>query len=158
MKLFSRIRGSVQLAQAVCRRSIWHSGSDGGKHHPFSGISRNDVCRQRACNQSSTWYKSGTRTESSWKTSCKRLIQLRLHLVEAAGVEPASEKTSNRERSCFFQVLFCLVNGAKNGRRYAADQSDRSHSLRPDGTRRASLLCDAPEHARRRSVRERLLI
>src|ERR1700744_6512692 len=79
-------------------------------------------------------------------------------MVEAAGVEPASETTSNRELSCFFQVLFCLVNGAKNGRRYAVDQSDRSHSLRPDGTRRASLLCDAPEHARRRSVRERLLI
>ena len=65
-------------------------------------------------------------------------------MVEAAGVEPASETASNRERSCFFQVLFCLVSGAKNGRRYAADQPDRSHSLRPGGTLRASLLCDAP--------------
>jgi len=27
-------------------------------------------------------------------------------LVEAAGVEPASEKTSNRELSCFFRIIF----------------------------------------------------
>ena len=27
-------------------------------------------------------------------------------MVEAAGVEPASEKTSNRELSCFFRVIF----------------------------------------------------
>ena len=27
-------------------------------------------------------------------------------MVEAAGVEPASEKTSNRERSCFFRFIF----------------------------------------------------
>ena len=63
-------------------------------------------------------------------------------MVEAAGVEPASEKTSNRERSCFFQVLFCLVNGAKNGRRYAVDQSDRSRPTRSDGAGKTSLLCD----------------
>ena len=31
---------------------------------------------------------------------------LRRIMVEAAGVEPASETTSNRERSCFFHVLF----------------------------------------------------
>jgi len=29
-----------------------------------------------------------------------------LLLVEAAGVEPASEKTSNRELSCFFTFIF----------------------------------------------------
>ena len=29
-------------------------------------------------------------------------------MVEAAGVEPASEKTSNREPSCFFQFIFVL--------------------------------------------------
>ena len=29
-----------------------------------------------------------------------------LQLVEAAGVEPASEKTSNREHSCFFRFIF----------------------------------------------------
>ena len=33
-------------------------------------------------------------------------------LVEAAGVEPASETTVNRELSCFFHVHFCLVTGA----------------------------------------------
>ena len=27
-------------------------------------------------------------------------------MVEAAGVEPASEKTYNRELSCFFRVIF----------------------------------------------------
>jgi len=27
-------------------------------------------------------------------------------VVEAAGVEPASEKTSNRELSCFFRIVF----------------------------------------------------
>jgi hypothetical protein len=27
-------------------------------------------------------------------------------VVEAAGVEPASEKTSNRELSCFFRIIF----------------------------------------------------
>ena len=27
-------------------------------------------------------------------------------MVEAAGVEPASEKTSNRELSCFFRFIF----------------------------------------------------
>ena len=27
-------------------------------------------------------------------------------MVEAAGVEPASEKTSNRELSCFFRIIF----------------------------------------------------
>jgi hypothetical protein len=32
-----------------------------------------------------------------------------LEMVEAAGVEPASEKTSNREPSCFFRFIFCLV-------------------------------------------------
>ena len=30
-------------------------------------------------------------------------------MVEAAGVEPASEITDNRELSCFFQVHLCLV-------------------------------------------------
>jgi hypothetical protein len=29
-----------------------------------------------------------------------------LVMVEAAGVEPASEKTSNRELSCFFRFIF----------------------------------------------------
>jgi len=32
-------------------------------------------------------------------------------MVEAAGVEPASEKADNREPSCFSQVLICLVAG-----------------------------------------------
>jgi hypothetical protein len=29
-----------------------------------------------------------------------------VEMVEAAGVEPASEKTSNREHSCFFTFIF----------------------------------------------------
>ena len=32
-------------------------------------------------------------------------------MVEAVGVEPTSETTVNRERSCFFQVRFFLVTG-----------------------------------------------
>ena len=35
-----------------------------------------------------------------------------VEMVEAAGVEPASEKTSNRELSCFSRVHLCLVSGA----------------------------------------------
>jgi len=31
-------------------------------------------------------------------------------MVEAVGVEPTSEKTSNRELSCFSQVHLCLVS------------------------------------------------
>ena len=31
---------------------------------------------------------------------------MELDLVEAVGVEPTSEKTSNREHSCFFQFIF----------------------------------------------------
>jgi hypothetical protein len=34
------------------------------------------------------------------------LIVNSLEMVEAAGVEPASEKTSNRELSCFFRIIF----------------------------------------------------
>ena len=62
-------------------------------------------------------------------------------MVEAAGVEPASETTVDEELSCFFLVLN-LVTSAKNGQRYARNQPDRSHPLRPGGTLWASLLCD----------------
>ncbi len=30
----------------------------------------------------------------------------KITMVEAVGVEPTSEKTSNREHSCFFQFIF----------------------------------------------------
>jgi hypothetical protein len=30
----------------------------------------------------------------------------KLSVVEAVGVEPTSEKTSNRELSCFFRIIF----------------------------------------------------
>jgi hypothetical protein len=33
-------------------------------------------------------------------------MTMELDMVEAAGVEPASEKTSNREHSCFFTFIF----------------------------------------------------
>jgi hypothetical protein len=63
-------------------------------------------------------------------------------MVEAVGVEPTSEKTFDKERSCFSHVLFCLVAGTKNGQRCPGHQSDRSHHCRPDGTALTSLLCD----------------
>ena len=63
-------------------------------------------------------------------------------LVEAVGVEPTSETTFNRERSCFSHVHICLVIDARNGRRRGDDQSDRSRRFRSDGAVPASLLCD----------------
>ncbi len=63
-------------------------------------------------------------------------------MVEAAGVEPASETAFNREHSCFSAFHFCLVIDAKNGRRHGDDQSDRSRPFRPDGAVGTSLLCD----------------
>jgi hypothetical protein len=36
----------------------------------------------------------------------KMFILLQKEMVEAVGVEPTSEKTSNRELSCFFRIIF----------------------------------------------------
>ena len=39
-------------------------------------------------------------------TISKSLQIKHLAMVEAVGVEPTSEKTSNRELSCFFRIIF----------------------------------------------------
>jgi hypothetical protein len=36
----------------------------------------------------------------------KLLKIITINMVEAVGVEPTSEKTSNRELSCFFRIVF----------------------------------------------------
>ena len=36
----------------------------------------------------------------------KSLMVKKIEMVEAAGVEPASERASNREPSCFFRFVF----------------------------------------------------
>ena len=39
----------------------------------------------------------------------------KLDVVEAAGVEPASETTYNREPSCFFQFIFVSSSTLRTG-------------------------------------------
>jgi len=63
-------------------------------------------------------------------------------MVEAAGVEPASEKNFQQRAFMLFRVPICLVSVAQNGRRRETDQPDWSRPRRPDGTPWASLLCD----------------
>ena len=63
-------------------------------------------------------------------------------LVEAAGVEPASERASNREPSCFFQFIFVSSSPLRT------DEDATTTSLidlvfhRSDGAGKTSLLCD----------------
>jgi hypothetical protein len=46
---------------------------------------------------------------TDFQAFCKLFKIDNLSLVEAAGVEPTSETTFNREHSCFSQVHLCLV-------------------------------------------------
>ena len=58
--------------------------------------------------------RSPVRASARLGTGARSGVRLfrRRKMVEAAGVEPASEKTSNRELSCFFHVHLCLVIAA----------------------------------------------
>ena len=63
-------------------------------------------------------------------------------MVEAAGVEPASEKTFNRELSCFSRFIFVSSSALRT------DEDATTTSLidlvrsRSDGAGKTSLLCD----------------
>lgn len=101
----------------------------------------------------------------SWGTYCvhddfrkraKSLVFFYL-LVEAAGVEPASEIVGNKERlhaqSCSAWVSLCALRTDK----MRASLVRGSRPCGPYPATRTSLLCDASPKARRRSPGRRLL-
>jgi hypothetical protein len=63
-------------------------------------------------------------------------------MVEAAGVEPASEKTSNREPSCFFRFIFVSSSPLRTDKDAATTSLINLVFRRSDGAGKTSLLCD----------------
>ena len=63
-------------------------------------------------------------------------------MVEAAGVEPASEKTSNREHSCFFTFIFVSSSPLRTDEDAATTSLISLVYRRSDGAGKTSLLCD----------------
>ena len=63
-------------------------------------------------------------------------------MVEAVGVEPTSEKTSNRERSCFFQFIFVSSSPLRTDKDAATTSLIDLVFRRADGAGKTSLLCD----------------
>ncbi len=65
-------------------------------------------------------------------------------MVEAAGVEPASENTTNREISCFSHVHLVSPHALRTGEdARKASLIDLVHPAQAEQGR-TSLLCDAP--------------
>ena len=65
-----------------------------------------------------------------------------LEMVEAAGVEPASERASNREPSCFFQFIFVSSSPLRTDKDAATTSLIDLVFHRADGAGKTSLLCD----------------
>jgi len=63
-------------------------------------------------------------------------------MVEAAGVEPASERASNREPSCFFQFVFVSSSTLRTDKDAATTSLINLVFHRADGAGKTSLLCD----------------
>ena len=63
-------------------------------------------------------------------------------MVEAAGVEPASEKTYNRELSCFSRFAFVSSPPLGTGEDAVATSLIILVHTRADGAGKTSLLCD----------------
>jgi hypothetical protein len=63
-------------------------------------------------------------------------------MVEAAGVEPASEKTNNREPSCFSQFIFVSSPSLRTDKDATATSLIDLVFRRADGAGKTSLLCD----------------
>jgi len=63
-------------------------------------------------------------------------------MVEAAGVEPASEKANNREPSCFSQFIFISSLALRTGKDATATSLIDLVFHRADGAGKTSLLCD----------------
>ena len=63
-------------------------------------------------------------------------------MVEAVGVEPTSEKTSNREHSCFFRIVFVSSSTLRTDEDAAT--TSLINLVRPAQTEqgKTSLLCD----------------
>ena len=69
-------------------------------------------------------------------------ILLYLGMVEAVGVEPTSERASNREPSCFFQFIFVSSSPLRTDKDAATTSLIDLVSRRADGAGKTSLLCD----------------
>jgi hypothetical protein len=65
-----------------------------------------------------------------------------LKMVEAVGVEPTSERASNREPSCFFQFIFVSSSPLRTDKDAATTSLIDLVSRRADGAGKTSLLCD----------------
>ena len=63
-------------------------------------------------------------------------------MVEAVGVEPTSEKTSNRELSCFFRIIFVSSPALRTDEDAATTSLIDLVFRRSDGAGKTSLLCD----------------
>ena len=63
-------------------------------------------------------------------------------MVEAVGVEPTSEKTSNRELSCFFRFIFVSSSTLRTDKDAATTSLISLVFRRADGAGKTSLLCD----------------
>ena len=70
------------------------------------------------------------------------LKKRQLKMVEAAGVEPASERASNREPSCFFQFIFVSSSPLRTDKDAATTSLIDLVFHRADGAGKTSLLCD----------------
>ena len=107
-------------------------------HCPSSNVSANRGADDRA-DRKFFYLHTDRRSRLSRRL---RAYRTKRGMVEAVGVEPTSETTANRERSCFSQCSICLVPRALNGQRNAKHQPDRCHPWRSSRAPWTIPLCD----------------